>query len=105
LELCRIPFPRNLAHKTRPRSGQMIAYRPVRKMGTTSVSTTQPDGNIQWISANALLILGYPILITSSDHIELNRSVIGIAIDPIQYNSSTGAIMTPLTLQFLRYEN
>ncbi|CAI9122000.1 hypothetical protein, partial [Brytella acorum] len=36
LELCRIPFPRNLAHKTRPRSGQMIAYRPVRKMGTTS---------------------------------------------------------------------
>ncbi|WP_249203256.1 hypothetical protein, partial [Gluconobacter kondonii] len=27
-----------LTHKTRPRSGQMIAYRPVRKMGTTSPS-------------------------------------------------------------------
>ncbi|WP_346344968.1 type ISP restriction/modification enzyme, partial [Gluconobacter kondonii] len=26
-----------LTHKTRPRSGQMIAYRPVRKMGTTSL--------------------------------------------------------------------
>ncbi|NHO55434.1 tyrosine-type recombinase/integrase, partial [Acetobacter estunensis] len=36
LELCRIPFPRNLAHKTRPRSGQMIAYRSVQKMGATS---------------------------------------------------------------------
>ncbi|WP_291365726.1 peptidoglycan-binding domain-containing protein [Acetobacter sp. UBA5411] len=68
-----------------------------------AVSTSQPDGNIQWLSANALLILGYPILIASSQHIELNRVVVGIAVDPVQYDSASGAINTPLTLRFLRY--
>ncbi|WP_152531991.1 glutathione S-transferase N-terminal domain-containing protein, partial [Gluconobacter oxydans] len=34
----------NLAHKTRPLSGRIIAYRPVRKMGTASLKRVHPLG-------------------------------------------------------------
>lgn len=68
-----------------------------------AISTAQPAGNIQWLTANALLILGYPVLIVSDQHIQLNQTVIGIAIKPIQYNSAMGSMNTPLTLRFLRY--
>ncbi|KAA8425973.1 LysR substrate-binding domain-containing protein, partial [Acetobacter pomorum] len=44
-----IPFPRNLAHKTRPRSGQMIAYRPVRKMGTTSIRLRKKNSGKEFV--------------------------------------------------------